>query len=120
MTARAPSGLQAAGKQLWRNVNATFSFDEEPHKVQILKQACRVADVIAELDEAADEAPLTVKGSMGQQVISPFIAEARAQRALLAQLLSRLDLPDTDEEIDARQDELSRKRAQAGRRFRLS
>lgn len=37
-------------------------------------QACRVADVVAELDEA----PLTVKESMGQQVISPFVSEARA------------------------------------------
>jgi hypothetical protein len=34
---------------------------------------------------------LTVKGSVGQPVISPFIAEARAQRALLAQLLARLN-----------------------------
>jgi hypothetical protein len=28
---------------------------------------------------------------MGQQVISPFIAEARAQRSLFAQLLARLN-----------------------------
>ena len=61
-----------------------FDFAQEPGKVQILAQACRVADIIGEMDEAADEAPLTVRGSMGQPVISPFIAEARAQRALLA------------------------------------
>jgi hypothetical protein len=30
-------------------------------------------------------------------VISPFIAEARAQQALLAQLIGMLGLPDTDE-----------------------
>jgi hypothetical protein len=87
-----------------------FDFAEEPHKVQILTQACRVEDVLAELDEAAHEAPLTVKGSMGQQVISPFIAEARAQRALQAQLLGRLDLPDTDEESEAKAERLSRTR----------
>lgn len=88
---RSPAGLHAHGKRLWRTVTAEFDLEAEPHKLQILSQACRVTDVIAELDEAADEAPLTVKGSMGQQVISPFIAEARAQRSLLAQLLARLN-----------------------------
>jgi hypothetical protein len=87
----------------------------EPHKVQILTQVCRVADVVAELDEAADEAPLTVKGSMGQQVISPFIAEAGAQRALLAQLLSRLGLPETDEEAEAKAAKVSRIRRRAAK-----
>lgn len=75
----------------------------------------RVADVVADLDEAADEAPLTVKGSMCQQVISPFIAEARAQRALLAQLLSRLDLSDTEEESEAKADKVSRTRRRAAK-----
>ena len=107
---RAPAGLGEAGRKLWRGMNETFDFDEEPHKVQILLQTCRVADVIAELDDAADAAPLLVKGSMGHAVISPFIAEARAQRALLAQLLGRLGLPDNDEEDD----EASR-RSRAGR-----
>jgi hypothetical protein len=37
-----------------------------------------------------------VKGSMGQPVISPFIAEARARCALLG----RLGLPDNDEDDD--------------------
>ena len=61
------------------------------------------------------EAPLTVKGSMGQQVISPFIAEARAQRALQAQLLGRLGLPDTDEESEAKAERLTRTRRRAAK-----
>lgn len=88
---RAPAGLQSGGKKLWRQVTDEFDLDSEPHKLAILAQACKVVDTIAELDEAADEAPLTVKGSMGQQVISPFIAESRAQKSLLAQLLARLN-----------------------------
>ncbi|MGB5794540.1 MAG: hypothetical protein WBH51_01965 [Mycolicibacter algericus] len=92
---RSPAGLQAQGKRLWKSVTAEFELENEPHKLQILAQACRVSDVIAELDEAADEAPLTVKGSMGQQVISPFISEARAQRSLLAQLLARLNFEES-------------------------
>jgi hypothetical protein len=53
---RSPAVLRAEGKRLWRSVTAVFDLLEEPHKVQILTQACRVADVVAELDEAADEA----------------------------------------------------------------
>ena len=110
---RSPASLGDAGKKLWREVHAVFDFEDEPHKVQVLTQACRVADVVAELDEAADEAPLTVRGSQGQQVISPFIAEARVQRALLAQLLGRLGLPDNDEDDEA--GELRARRSRAGR-----
>jgi hypothetical protein len=88
---RAPKALQDEGKRLWRSVTAVFDLADDPHKLQILAQACRVADVISELDEAAGQPPLSVKGSMGQQVISPFIAEARAQRSLMAQLIARLN-----------------------------
>jgi hypothetical protein len=34
---------------------------------------------------------------MGQPVISPFIAEARVQRALLAQLLGRMNFAEADD-----------------------
>lgn len=112
---RVPAGLQDAGRKLWRSTVAVFDFEDEPHKVLVLREACRVTDVIAELDEASDMAPLTVKGSMGQQVISPYIAEARAQRALLANLLSRLDLPPTDDEIAEKTARLTRTRAAARR-----
>jgi hypothetical protein len=116
---RAPTGLDAAGKRLWKSITDVFDFTEEPGKVQLLAQACRVADIVAELDEAADMAPLTVKGSMGQQVISPFIAEARVQRGLLAQLLGRLGLPDTDEAIAEKAEKLSQTRRKAAKSARL-
>jgi len=50
-----PAGLDEAGRKLWRSIDDVFDFAEEPGKVQILAQACRVADVIAEMDDAADE-----------------------------------------------------------------
>jgi hypothetical protein len=49
-----------------------------------------------------------VKGSAGQAVIQPTLAEARFQRSLLATLLGKLGLPENDED-----DELA---AQRGRR----
>jgi hypothetical protein len=87
---RSPAGLQAPGRKLWRKITGEFNLENDPDKAELLFQACKTADQIAELDEAAAEAPLTVKGSMGQPVISPFISEARVQRGLLAQLLSRM------------------------------
>lgn len=95
---RVPAGLQKPGKALWRRITSAFDLREDPDKAELLFQACKTADQIAELDEAAAEAPLTVKGSMGQPVISPFIAEARVQRALLAQLLARMNFAEAGED----------------------
>ena len=93
---RVPGALDKTGRSLWRRITAEFDLQSDPDRAELLFQACKVADQIAELDEAAAEAPLTVKGSMGQQVISPFIAEARVQRGLLAQLLSRMNFEQED------------------------
>lgn len=87
---RTPAGLQAQGKALWKKITGEFDLENEPDRLELLFQACKTADQIAELDEAAAEAPLTVRGSMGQPVISPFIAEARVQRGLLAQLYAQI------------------------------
>ncbi|CAN5579375.1 hypothetical protein BH09ACT8_BH09ACT8_27220 [soil metagenome] len=96
---RAPAGLGKPGRSLWRRITSVFDVKGEPDRLELLFQACKTADLIAELDEAAVEAPLTVRGSMGQPVISPFIAEARVQRGLLAQLLARMNFAEaTDDE----------------------
>jgi hypothetical protein len=95
---RTPAGLQAQGKALWKKITGEFDLETEPDRLELLFQACKTADQIAELDEAAAEAPLTVKGSMGQPVISPFIAEARVQRGLLAQLLGRMNFADAGDD----------------------
>lgn len=88
---RVPAGLGKSGRSLWRRITSEFDLNCDPDRAELLFQACKTADQIAELDEAAAEAPLTVKGSMGQPVISPFISEARVQRGLLAQLLARMN-----------------------------
>lgn len=95
---RVPAGLQKPGKALWRRITSEFDLQNEPDKAELLFQACETADQIAELDDAAAEPPLTVKGSMGQPVISPFIAEARVQRGLLAQLLARMNFAEAEED----------------------
>lgn len=95
---RLPAGVGKSGRSLWRRITSEFDLRNDPDRAELLFQACKVADQIAELDAAAAEAPLTVKGSMGQPVISPFIAEARVQRGLLAQLLSRMNFAEAEED----------------------
>lgn len=86
-----------AGTRLVETITNTFCFDEEPGKLAILERAARTADTIAALEAEASTQSLTAKGSMGQAVINPLVAEARAQTSLLDKLLKSLGLPDSDE-----------------------
>jgi len=70
-------------------------------------------DTIHELSEAQKGQPLIAKGSMGQAVIAPLVAELRQQRALLSSLLKRLGLPEEDAEDD---DELALARTERARK----
>jgi hypothetical protein len=109
---RAPRGLDKAGKELWKSVHAVFDFEDEPGRVAILEQACRTRDEIARLEAAMEGEPYTVLGSARQVQVHPLVSEARFQRKTLAELLSRLGLPDNDDDDEA--DYRARRRA-AGR-----
>ncbi|SOJ53585.1 hypothetical protein MSIMFB_01085 [Mycobacterium simulans] len=93
-----PRGLGTEGQKLWKGIVGEFDLGAEPHKVRILSDACATADVIKRLDDAARKAPLTVKGSMGQEVINPLIAQAQTARGQLAQLLGRLNFAGQDDD----------------------
>lgn len=112
---RIPRGLSHAGQRLWKTTLDEFELDAEPHKVEILAHACRVTDKIHELEQAQKSQPLTVLGSARQLTIHPSIAEVRFQRGLLAQLLGKLGLPDTDEQIEAKRETVSAVRRGAAR-----
>ena len=85
-----PHGLWTERKKLWESVVGVFDLSTEPHKRRILFDA-KTADVIKRLDDVASKQPVTVKGSMGQEVIHPCIAQAQTARGQLAQLLARLN-----------------------------
>jgi hypothetical protein len=97
---RMPNGLGSAGQRLWNDVLDEFDLSAEPHKRRILADACRIADYVKRMDDAAVKAPLLTKGSMGQEVIHPLIDKAITARGQLAQLLARLNFapPDDDED----------------------
>lgn len=94
---RMPRGLETEGQKLWRGVIEEFDLSAEPHKLRILFDACKTADVIKRLDDAAVKQSLTVRGSMGQEVINPLIAQAQTARGQLAQLLGRLNFAPEDD-----------------------
>jgi len=115
-----PDGLGPAGEKFWVQTVTAFDFgsDEdfvESGKLLLLEQAAKVCDVIAALELAASDAPLTVLGSARQQTINPLISEVRFQRGLLAQLVSKLGLPETEAEARQRAEKLSATRSRVAK-----
>ena len=110
----APKSLGKAGKALWASIAGRYEL--RPDELSRLEQACATADMIAELEAARDDEgrPLTTSGSMGQQVIHPYIGELRVQRKDLAAHLAALKLPD---EQAAPQDASSAARKAAASRW---
>lgn len=90
---REPSGLGDAGKELWSAIVPAYSL--RPDELRTLADACAEADIIGDLEAARKVSDLTTTGSMGQEVISPFISELRAHRTVLSGLLKSLKLPDS-------------------------
>lgn len=102
-----------AGARLVESITSEFDFSNEPAKLFILARCARTADTIAALEAEAATQSLTAKGSMGQEVISPLIAEARAQTSLLDKLLKSLGLPDSDEDTAAKAERRQRQAKKA-------
>jgi hypothetical protein len=59
-----------------------------------LESACREQDMLALIEAALVDAPLTVKGAQSQLVAHPLIGEARRSRAQIASLLKAIGLDD--------------------------
>ncbi|MEU1526933.1 hypothetical protein ABZ413_32560 [Nocardia rhamnosiphila] len=96
---KAPRGLQTRGKQVWTKLHAEYDFSEAPEKLIMVEEACRTADVVARLQALVDSAAdLRVRGSQGQPVAMPELAELRQYRSLLTSLMKSLMLPDADED----------------------
>lgn len=88
----APSTLKVTGKKLWRETVKTYDLRQD--ELETLKAACGEADLIFRMEEALENAPLTVLGSQGQLVAHPLVQELRQHRTAMASLLRGLKLPD--------------------------
>lgn len=112
---RAPRGLKARGRRLWVELHEQFDFTADPHRHALVEDACREADLIDRLQAVVDTTDLRVRGSQGQPVAAPEVAELRQHRSLLGQLLTRLDLPETQEVVEAKAAHISEVRRTAAR-----
>lgn len=107
-----PEPLGEAGEHLWREMWTSFDFEDEPGKQTILLRACKAQDTIRKLEDYAAEAPMRVKGSMGQVVLNGAYAEIRQYTNTLNNLVKSLNLPEADEESA----EKAKRRSQAGKK----
>lgn len=102
MTAlRAPVGLGKAGKAQWSAIAGKYKL--RPDEFTVLEDVARTSDMLSALTDAWVEAgsPMTTKGSMGQLVIHPLIAEIDKHRKSRAAFFKQLALPDGDEAVPA-------------------
>lgn len=89
---RVPAGLGVEGRRLWASLASRYDFD--PGELTTLAAACRQVDDVEALEAELRRTGLMVKGSRGQERLSPVVGEVRLARAAVARLLSALALPD--------------------------
>jgi hypothetical protein len=95
-TPTAPKRLAASGRRLWQSVVGEYDLDV--HEELVLLQACRCADRLDRLDEAAASSSVTVVNHRGDQVPHPALTESRQQSIVLARLIAALRMPTGDVE----------------------
>jgi hypothetical protein len=103
-----PEGLGARGAEFWREIHGVARF--EPNDTALVMEACRTLDVIDALASAIATDGLFTKGSMGQDVLNPAVAELRQQQAAFGRLIGLVSLP----EKEKAQDMWLHRRAKAG------
>lgn len=99
-SARAPRDLGSGGRRLWREIAAQVASDGlemDARELELLRSACREADMLAEIEAALVDQPMTVRGAQGQMVAHPLLGEARRSRQTIASLLKQIGLQDPAE-----------------------
>ena len=71
-----------------------------PDEIRLLEDACREATILDKIERELAGADYVMPGSQKQLRAHPLLSEVRQHRVAMAQLLSKLNLP--DEEADAR------------------
>lgn len=96
----APAGSKAAGRRLWRAILEKYELEE--HELELLRQACRTADLCAELQVVIDRDGPMVANRFREMVPHPAVIELRQQRVVLARLIAALRVPDDSAGAGAR------------------
>lgn len=94
-----PPGLKVKGAATWVRLTDAYEFEAAPERLLILEELCRCVDMVDRLQSIIDNADdLRVRGSQGQPVSLPEIAECRQWRAQITSLTRALSLPADDAE----------------------
>ena len=93
-----PDCLGDVGAQLFADLHASIDYSDSPGEAKLVLEAAKVADQCARLEAESAKRPTRTKGSMGQFVIEPTIAELRFQRQQLAALLKQATACAVDED----------------------
>lgn len=115
-----PADLGPAGSELWDEVMGQPDLLLRADEMRLLELACRQLDTIADLREAfAADPRYMVKGSTGQPVINPLLAEIRTASGAFASLMRQLGIPDSEERAAQKAELLSQEaRERANIRWR--
>ncbi|WP_433681938.1 terminase [Nocardia sp. CA-119907] len=90
-----PRGLRASGKRLWTWYSTQFELSES--ELTVLREICRTADALDQLQAAVDRDGVLAESSQGIRC-HPALTELRQQRITFARLLAALKV---DEESAA-------------------
>jgi hypothetical protein len=88
-----PDRLGESGRALWGAVLEDYDLDT--HELTVLREACRTADSLEDLQQLLEAEGLTSGSSQGVRV-HPALVELRLQRVTFARLLTALRIPSGD------------------------
>lgn len=93
-----PPNLRKRGKRLWHELHTSADFADVPETRLVAEESCYLADEIDRQRRQirAAGADTRVKGSQGQPVSMPEIADLQRNQGILLSLLKSLRLPDDD------------------------
>lgn len=92
---RAPGGMGERALRLWHAI--ADEYELRPDEYRVLEDACRQTAIVDRLERELRGAPMVMRGSQGQTVANPLLAEVRQHRTIVASLLKQLNLPDLED-----------------------
>jgi hypothetical protein len=100
MTAKAkrpvfPRSLGTAGKRCWKALldDLPAEWELTARELELLRNAARQGDLVAELETALKSEGIIVLGAQGQPRLNAVATELRQSRVALARLLGEIELP---------------------------
>lgn len=105
------------GSALWDDIAGEDAlYVLRPDEYRLLQLAAEQLDRIAELKAVFSANPeYVVKGSTGQPVVNPLIAEIRQATAAFSALMRALQIPDDEERARQREENIRKEMSDLGR-----